>query len=429
MALVAVPAFAQTGAGHANRIDLIRPDAPALAAHGPRVIGVRTLTATNPGQIDIVNVPEAGDLPRYDRTLTLEVWYPAAEGTEPGGAYEVILRDGVQTAEIRGAAARDAAPAADGPFPLVIVSHGYPGNRFLMSHLAENLATKGYVVASIDHAESTYDNLLAFGSTLVNRSLDQMFTLDEMARLGAGDGFLGGLVDADRTAIVGYSMGGYGAVISAGAGVAQAGVDLSWGAPRGTLGVHLSGSDSHEALIDDRLKAVVAIAPWGWNRGFWDEFTISGLRKPTLFVAGSVDDVAGYAPGVRSMWKGASDADRWLLTFEGANHNAAAPMPAPVESWAPVDNLDFVPFDHYADAVWDTVRMNNILQHFATAFIDWKVKGDAAKADYLDLIPVAQDGVNALNDDGTPKPEHTYWKGFAPRTAKALRLEKLAEGE
>ena len=77
-------------------------------------------------------------------------------------------------------------PAA-GPYPLLIISHGYPGNRFLLSHLAENLASKGYVVASIDHTDSTYSDQAAFGSTLLNRPLDQLFVLNEMARLNGSD--------------------------------------------------------------------------------------------------------------------------------------------------------------------------------------------------------------------------------------------------
>jgi predicted dienelactone hydrolase len=59
---------------------------------------------------------------------------------------------------LSGRAARDAAPA-EGEFPLVIISHGYPGNRFLLSHLGENLASKGYVTVSIDHPDSTYDDM------------------------------------------------------------------------------------------------------------------------------------------------------------------------------------------------------------------------------------------------------------------------------
>ena len=428
-AMTATGALAQAPDSTDNRIDLTRPDAPELAAPGDRVIGVRTLEVTNPGQLDILNVT-ADAKPTYDRPLTLEVWYPAAEGTEPGGVYkDVILRDGHATADIRGRAARDAEPASDGPYPLVIISHGYPGNRFLMSHLGENLATKGYVAVSIDHAESTYENKAAFGSTLVNRPLDQKFVLEEMARLAEGDGFLKGLVDVSETGLVGYSMGGYGAVISAGGGVAQEGIDLSWGAPEGTLAIHKAGSETHEALIDDRIKAIVAIGPWGWNRGFWTAEGLAGVRKPILYVAGSQDETSGYEPGVRTMWQNSTGAERWLLTFENAGHNAAAPMPAPVEAWAPSEHMDFVPAAHYQDAVWDQLKMNNILQHFTTAFLDWQLKGEAEKAEYLDLIEDANAGVVAVNEDGTAKPENTQWKGFEEEAAKGLRLEHLAKGE
>ena len=65
-----------------------------------------------------------------------------------------------------------------------------------MSHLGENLASKGYVVVSIDHPDSTYDDQKAFGSTLYNRAFDQLFVLNEMARLGAA----GSGVDAGRPA-------------------------------------------------------------------------------------------------------------------------------------------------------------------------------------------------------------------------------------
>ena len=60
---------------------------------------------------------------------------------------------------------------------------------------------------------------------------------------------------------------------------------------------------------------------------------------------------------------------------------------------------------HYADAVWDTTRMNNILDHFATAYFDLYLKGDPEKKAYLDLTANAP------------------WKGFKPRTAVGLTLE------
>ncbi|MEM9107826.1 MAG: dienelactone hydrolase, partial [Pseudomonadota bacterium] len=352
--------LATTALAADNHIDQIRPDAPELAAHGDSPIGVRTLTVTNPNQLDILKVEADKELPRYDRPLTLEVWYPAAAGTGSGGTYEgVQLRDGVTTVDLKGRAVRDAEPATpESAYPLVIVSHGYPGNRFLMSHLGENLATKGYVVVSIDHTESTYDNRAAFGSTLVNRSIDQTFVLNEIDRQSKEDGsFLNGLVDASDTGLIGYSMGGYGAVITAGGGVTQASTEYEWGAPAGTLEMHLAGSDSHEALIDPRIKAAVAIAPWGMNTGFWDATGLSGVRIPMFYISGSDDDVSGYENGTKAIFEGSTNTDRYLLTFQYANHNAGAPMPAPAESWQPSEHIDFIPFDHYADAVWDNVRM------------------------------------------------------------------------
>ena len=425
--------FAAAGGQAENRIDGQRPDAPELAAYGAHAIGVRQIELTNPGQIDILSIdpaaPKPDPLPTYDRRLTVEIWYPAGTGVQGVTALKAFIRDGKTEVDLHGKAVRDATPAS-GTYPLIIVSHGYPGNRFLMSHLAENLASKGYVVASIDHRDSTYRDKSAFGSTLVNRSLDQTFVLNEMARLsGTAGSFLNGLVDAGATGLIGYSMGGYGAVITAGGGVTQAAVDYAWGGPHGTLGVHLGGSDSHNALPDARIKTAVAFAPWGLTYGFWDAETLKGVQIPMMFIAGSVDDVSGYEPGVRSMWQGATGVDRALLTYENANHNAGAPMPPPEEGREVDPDLGFAPYDHYADAVWENVRMNNIAQHFVTAWMDQHLKGDADKAAYLDLTPNANDGVWAVNEDGSFKEEHTHWKGFPNRTAKGLRFEVLKAAE
>ncbi len=411
-----------------NRIDGIRPDAPELAAYGSHSVGVTTVEVTHADQIDILKVTDSGELPTSDRTLILEVFYPSQ--TADPTPLRAFIRDGKTEVELHGRSSRDAKPdTTAAPYPLVIISHGYPGNRFLLSHLAENLASKGYVVASIDHTDSTYRDKAAFGSTLVNRSLDQVFVLNEMQRLSDTESALKGMVNTDRTALVGYSMGAYGAVITSGGGVTQAAVDLSWGAPAGTLSVHLAGTDSHKNLRDSRIKSVVAIAPWGMERGFWDADGLSGVSIPTLFVAGSADDVSGYEKGVRAIWEQSTGAPRHLLTFDHANHNAAAPYPAPAESMEMNEELGFAPFDHYADAVWDTTRMNNILQHFATAFIARHVREDKSMDEYLELVPDSKDAVWSKEEDGTPKSDHNYWKGFQNRTAKGLKLEFKNTGD
>ena len=419
-----------------TRIDVTRPDAPELASYGPHAVGVRTVEVVDEGRLDVLAVdaeaPLPEPLPTADRALTLEVFYPAAEGSEGDTALRALMRDGETEVTLRGRAVRDAEPDAEGgPYPLVVVSHGYPGNRFLMAHLAENLASRGYVAASVDHPDSTYDDFGPFGSTLVNRPLDQLFVVGAMAELSEGDGFLSGMVDAERTGIVGYSMGGYGAVIAAGAGVTPEGIAFAEerGAPHGLLSVHEAGSEGFADLFDPRLKAVVAFAPWGRARGFWDAEGLAELRVPTLFVVGSQDDVSGYEDGVRLIWEEATGAERALLTFEGAMHNAGAPYPAPPESYAYDEGLGFAPFEHYADPVWDTVRLGDVAQHFTTAWLDRHLKGDEAMAPYLDLVPVSDEGVFSEAEGGGFAEDHTHWTGFPDRTAKAMRLETRAAGK
>lgn len=414
-----------------NRIDGQSPDAPALSAYGSLPVGVRTFDFLNEDQIDILAIdPAAGKpavLPTYDRPLTVEMWYPAASGATGDTTLNAYIRDAVTEVELEGQAMRDAAPELGGdPFPLIVLSHGYPGNRFLMSHLAENLASKGYVVASIDHTDSTYRTQDSFGSTLVNRPLDQLFVLNQMAEINSDPtSGVAGLIDTDNAGLIGYSMGGYGAIITAGGGVTEASVGYPWGGPHGTLGIHQEGSATHDNLPDPRFKTAVAIGPWGMNTGFWDAEGLAGIEIPMLFIGGSDDTVSLYDGGIRDIWEGATGVDRALLTFEGGSHNTVAPMPAPAESFYFNNDLGFNVSEHYTDAVWETVFMNNVGQHFITSWLDLELKDDAAKAAYLDLLENGSDGVWSLDSDGSFAADHTYWFGFNEGTADGLRYETI----
>lgn len=333
-----------------NRIDQISPDAPRFAGYGPMAVGVKTLHLINPDQLDL-SVPE---MPRYDRALTVELWYPA--DAAPATPYDTLLRDGVTPIQLQGRAARDAVPLA-GEYPLVILSHGYPGDRLLMVHLGEVLASRGYIVASIAHRDSGYSDKGAFISTLVNRPLDTRFVADQLG--------------AKTYAIIGYSMGGYGALVAAGAGVrAHAFDDLPYGQ------AHLPTAPQ----VDPRLKAIVPIGPWGGKHGVWDAQGLAGGKVPSFIMAGSADEVSGYANGMVFIHE---NTGGHLLTFMGAGHNAAAPYPAPHQAYTPSPHLDFLPAEHYADPVWDTVRMNGIAQHFACVFLGLHLKSETEMAAYL----------------------------------------------
>ena len=220
--IIIILSLGSTALAQDNRIDGLRPDAPELAPRGEYGVGVRTLELVNPGQIDMVNFAPGSDDPIYDRPVTVEVWYPAVipDGVEQIDSYQSTLgRPNLDPSrplipfQWAGTALRDAEPdGGGGPYPLLIVSHGFPGNRYLTSHLSENLASKGYVVASIDHIDSLYENAvipIGFVSALLNRRFDILFTLDQIAQMSAADsGFLSGLADSDNTGLIGYSVGG-----------------------------------------------------------------------------------------------------------------------------------------------------------------------------------------------------------------------------
>lgn len=423
-ACISVSVLAQT-----NHIDTVRHDAPELARFGDFDIGVRTLILTDPNRPDILNTAVDGETAYYDRSLTVEVWYPArlAEGQLPGGEYKTDTRNLNVTATLYGSAVRDAdALKSAGAMPLVIISHGYPGNRYLMSHLGENLASKGYVVASIDHRDSTYQDQDAFASTLYNRPLDQLFVLNQMAILSAdASSFLSGMVDADNTGIVGYSMGGYGLVINLGGGYSDEMVANDIAPPNGLALRHAAANPDFRKGLDSRIKAGFAVAPWGMARGVWTPDDLKGIEVPTFYLSGSVDATAGYETGTRAIYESAIYSDRYLLTYVNAGHSAGAPIPLPVEIQT---NEDQQGASHYTDPVWDSVRMNNIMDHFATAFFDYYLKGKKERLQYLQLVPNSQDGVYSVEENHETD-SHTYWKGFAPGTARGLLLEHLGSAK
>jgi len=391
------------------------PDAPELAKRGTHQVGVQTLDLVHKAQIDILKAKE-GVAPTYDRPLKVEVWYPATlgEGVKEIVTYNEVL--GMSSDPKRplipftfeGRAARAATPKlTDGAYPLVIVSHGYVGSRFIMTYLTENLASKGYVVVAIDHTESTFSDAGAFQSTLLNRPKDISFVLNEMARLGkkGSKHFLSGLVDADNTALIGYSMGGYGVLNVAGAGYSDFAVNFFGMMTEGNtaLSTHGSKDPNYKNSIDTRIKAVVAFAPWGKERNVWDAEGLKGLKIPTFFIAGSQDDISGYEKGIKAIYEEAINTDRYLLTYANARHNIA-PNPPPAAALAP--GLHFDEYYRYAEPAWSERRINNINQHFVTAFLGAHLK----KEDYGKYLDLKENANEEL------------WTGFKPRSCTGLEL-------
>lgn len=403
--------FAQTSANVFLNGDAL-PDAPALSGRGNYNVGVRTLEFVNKNQLDILKSKGDAEV-FYDRPLKVEVWYPALlkdKEAEMTTYNEVMGSSNDPKRPIipftyQGRAARGA-DALNEKFPLIIVSHGYLGSRLLLSYLTENLASKGYIVVALDHTESTFSDAGGFPSTLLNRSKDVIFMMNQLTIENSKSGFfLKDKIDTDNIGLIGYSMGGYGVLNVAGAGYSDASVKL-FGAMSGgskALETRSFSNPNYDATVDPRIKAVVAFAPWGMERGVWDAESMKGLKTPTFFVAGSQDDISGYEKGIKAIYTGVVNTDRYLLTYINARHNVAPNSP-PAVTLQP--GLHFDEYYRYAEPAWNERRINNINQHFVTAFLGTHLKKEDHKK-YLDLKPNSNEKT---------------WEGFKNRSSAGLEL-------
>jgi len=92
---------------------------------------------------------------------------------------------------------------------------------------------------------------------------------------------------------------------------------------------------------------------------------------------------------------------------DGTPDMKSAPNPPPKESLKPGLPFDF--YNHYAEPAWDQRRINNINQHFVTAFSGIQLKNK----DYVKYLKTDED--NKLRT----------WPGFKNRTSVGLELLHL----
>jgi predicted dienelactone hydrolase len=389
---------------------------PELAEKGKYDVGVKTIEIINPAQFNPST--QASE----DRKLTVEVWYPSnGDIKNIKTSYEDETRSGIKFS-IQADAFRDAPvyiAESDSKFPLVVISHGYTGYRTIMYYLAEHLASNGYVVAAIDHTDSTNAEVdmknspfSGFFSTLLNRSRDQQFTLNHLT---SSQNFASSAIDKNKAGLIGYSMGGFGAVNTIGgcynftSATASAFTGLK--DPEQVQKVmsllnSCAGGQYQNINVDKKWQAVVAMAPWGGQHNLFKQEALAKVNTPILYVGGSLDDVSGY-DGIKSLYDKTGSKDKYLLTYQNARHNIA-PHPAP--SVSKVSEIDI---GHYHDSSWDSIVLNNTNKHFTLAMMDCHLKQQVNKCEFLNLSKSS----NQVAVDGkTPEP----WKGFDHRYSTGM---------
>lgn len=265
--------------------------------------------------------------PGRARELMVSVFYPATEiARYPRGHYAStelipgleqtlgVALPGVLTHAYRGAPAQRGAT-----YPVVLYTPGAGVSRVLGTGLAEDLASRGYVVVTVDHTYETGPAVEFPGGRIVPpapapngfdtvirekyvaaRLGDFRFVLDTLTRLAGGanpdaeqdplPGGLGEVLDLERIGAVGHSSGGYTAV---------------------------------EAMHQDRrIDAAVDLdGQIGVDAAFGRAVT-EGVDRPTLVLTSSqIEQVGDANPSLDAFWRGATGWKRHLAIADSAHYD------------------------------------------------------------------------------------------------------------
>ena len=183
---------------------------PPYAHHGPDTVGVATLDLGSAG-------PVFGE--RY-----ATVYYPAVNG--PAARYPQFsyseastlptALQGILPAKYNTTTTVDAyvgPPASTkGPFPIVLFSHGYGGERLYYSNLLTGIASWGYVVVSADYLERGLAAQALNVTTSPTAAQDSAVMQSSLTAVEAASADpsspLHGVADPKQVAAVGHSAGG-----------------------------------------------------------------------------------------------------------------------------------------------------------------------------------------------------------------------------
>ncbi|WP_432121250.1 alpha/beta hydrolase family protein [Streptomyces sp. S1] len=223
-----------------------------------------------------------------------EAWL-LAEQLGPGVSGDVLART-------RTHSRTDVRPAP-GHRPLVLLSPGFSVSRWTLTALAEDLASRGYVVASVDHAYESFGISLPGGRTLTCVACK---ALDE-------DGVHGSVVTSTRAADMRYvldrlvgprSVWRYADVIDA--------------RRIGMAGHSIGGASAATAMAADRrIDAGINM-----DGAFWEELPAEGLRGRPFMMLGTHDEMhlpGGIDTSWDRTWTALDGWKRWI-TLAGSDH-------------------------------------------------------------------------------------------------------------
>lgn len=255
------------------------------------------------------------------------------------------------------------APASgEGPFPVILFSHGLGGTRENYGYLGDYWASHGYVSVHIQHHGSDdavwreaglFNGMKAMRQAVadprnaINRVRDVSFVIDELERLNREESGFRHRLDLSRIGLAGHSFGAYTALAVAGQEFAP--------------GLIRNGS-----LADPRVKAIIPMsAPVPANKNRLDE-TYANVRVPCLHMTGTKDDspIGDTQPEERRLpFDHCHNSDQYLIIFQDGDHMTFS--------------------GRRGTASKSERRFQELIRESSTAFWDAYLRGDARAKGWL----------------------------------------------
>lgn len=319
------------------------------------------LTELGPYEIGLTNV-KLVDSQRTDWELNVFVWYPADKSGGRPVMPDLLAR-------------RDAPPDKSGaPYPLIIYSPGWSGGPIRLSEVIEPLVSHGYVVAGIDHNDTS-----PIRFELVDRPLDILLVLDSLAAVTDGD--LAGMMNTQDVGLMGYSQGADAVLQMVGllrdpvhyttwCAEPHAELKTTECAPsvmvvgfrvgqwpfaeiteyRTQLGLENTSDGRWAPFGDPRIRAVLAMAACDFP--LTTEDMLAEVTTPTMLIHGTADVLCDYEGNAVRTYTHLGSEDRYLVTLVDGDH-------------------------------LDLLNWPKVPQHFATAFFGYYLQGDDTYQSYL----------------------------------------------